>query len=78
MSEIIDEEYAQPVEEAKGKRKRGSPDNWVKRKKRAARNSAESRGKPSITCEHQDTARCSAGKLTDDDIQGLLGYFLNK
>lgn len=64
-------EYNKSVEESSRSRKRSvNPEQWVKNKKKVARNSISDRGRPRVDCDH-NAEYCQAGSLTNQDVESF-------
>jgi hypothetical protein len=57
-----------PVPTTRGNKRRKCPDEWMKTKKKKARNSKSAKGTPTIGCTHQNVEFCKAELLTEDEI----------
>lgn len=58
------------VESGISRKRKTKPDEWVKNKKKVARNSKESKKRPYIACQHNKASNCEAKQLSQDDIKG--------
>lgn len=61
---------SRPKESPRGSRKRRKSDEWVKTKKKKARNSIEAAGTPRIACKH-NTSFCNAVLLSQADVDAF-------
>ncbi len=71
-------DYVQPVTPSdKGRKKLRNSQEWVKNKKRKCRNSVEARGKPYVSCNHNDDHWCKASTLNSEDIDGKNEFWIS-